>query len=180
MPSDYHLRTKKTWQQTIDDLGDTMAKWNIVTWSVSPSHTTRSASKANQSAVERTVVLRWRRADRVVELRMGDQERALDNLRVLYLVVEALRLNDLRGIGQTVAEAYRQQYPALPAPGQTTAAPAASDPYAVLYVRPDAPLGVAEAAYKVLARAAHPDAGGDATQMARLNAAIDAIRKEKA
>ena len=45
-----------------------------------------------------------------------------------------------------------------------------------LHVAPDAPLAVAEAAWRALSKSAHPDAGGSDAAMARLNAAIDTIR----
>jgi DnaJ-class molecular chaperone len=96
------------------------------------------------------------------------------------VVVEALRMNERRGLAETAADAYRQTYPALPAPGQT--APAApsdvrdADPYAVLWLRRGAPRSVAEAAYRALAKTAHPDAGGDRGQWNRIQDAIEAIR----
>ncbi len=49
-------------------------------------------------------------------------------------------------------------------------------PYEVLHVAHDAPLAVAEAAYRALSKAAHPDAGGTHEHMSRLNAAIKAFR----
>jgi hypothetical protein len=49
----------------------------------------------------------------------------------------------------------------------------------VLHLSPDTPLPVAEAAYRALAKQAHPDAGGSSDQMQRLNAAIERVRKER-
>ena len=43
---------------------------------------------------------------------------------------------------------------------------------ALLHVAPDAPLEVAQAAYKAMARKHHPDIGGDTTTMQALNEAI--------
>ena len=62
------------------------------------------------------------------------------------LIVETLRLNDARGYAQQVAEVYRTEFPALPGPGVAQqASPAVSTgPYALLYVRNDAPLEVCE------------------------------------
>ena len=42
----------------------------------------------------------------------------------------------------------------------------------LLCVSPDAPLSVAEAAYKALAKRHHPDVGGDTEMMQRLNNAL--------
>lgn len=42
----------------------------------------------------------------------------------------------------------------------------------LLFVTPDAPISVAEAAFKALARRHHPDVGGDTETMQRLNNAL--------
>lgn len=111
---------------------------------------------------------------------MAKQDRAVDNLRVLYLVVEALRLNESRGLAETAAAAYRQEYPALPAPTSGTPPSVSTGPYALLHVRNNAPIEVVEAAYRAMSKLFHPDrAGSSATQQA-LNEAIEVIRKERA
>lgn len=52
--------------------------------------------------------------------------------------------------------------------------------YATLYVTHNAPPAVIKAAYKALARLYHPDGGtGDTAKMQELNAAFDAIKKER-
>lgn len=53
--------------------------------------------------------------------------------------------------------------------------PTEEDPYAILHLLPSAPLEVARAAYRALALQAHPDHGGSAAEMQRLNGAIEAI-----
>ena len=50
--------------------------------------------------------------------------------------------------------------------------------YAVLYLRPGAPAPVVKAAYRALAQVHHPDIGGDARVMARINAAYAAIQSQ--
>lgn len=52
-------------------------------------------------------------------------------------------------------------------------------PWGVLHLAPGAPLDVAEAAYRALAKKAHPDAGGDPERFRRLTEAIEWIRKGK-
>ena len=59
---------------------------------------------------------------------------------------------------------------------QPTVPTTRAEAVAALCVAPNAPLAVAEAAYRVLSKNAHPDAGGSVAAMARLNAAIDLIR----
>lgn len=173
----YTLVTGKTWDETIRDLGETFRKWNRVShWTVEPIRPKR-ASNQSQNEQERSVTVRYTLAGRDVTLTMATQERAHDNLRVLYLAVEALRLNEARGIAEVVASAYLQ----LPAPAGSAPMPAilGSDPYNVLGLTPGAPLSVAEAAYRTLAKTAHPSAGGDRAAWDRLQGAIEAIRKEK-
>jgi hypothetical protein len=53
------------------------------------------------------------------------------------------------------------------------------DAYQALGVLPSAPRTVIEAAYRALARDAHPDVGGSEARMQALNAAMAAIRKER-
>ncbi len=48
---------------------------------------------------------------------------------------------------------------------------------AVLHLRSSASPPLIEAAYRVLARMHHPDAGGDAEQMRSINAAVETLRK---
>jgi hypothetical protein len=55
----------------------------------------------------------------------------------------------------------------------------AAGPWGVLHLAPGAPLDVAEAAYRALAKKAHPDAGGDPERFRRLTEAIEWIRKGK-
>lgn len=50
------------------------------------------------------------------------------------------------------------------------------DPWAVLYLRPDAPEDVVTASYKALVKMLHPDAGGSTAAMAAVNSAYDALR----
>lgn len=175
----YRLTTDKSWAATLDDLAETFRKWGVGRWAVEPTNPGRKASNRFQSREERTVLLTYTKSGRDVRLEMGAQDRAVDNLRVLYLVVEALRLNEARGLAASVADAYRQTYPALPAPASTASALPASSHYATLGVQPGAALVVAEAAYRALAKAAHADAGGSDARMRELNGAIEAIRKER-
>ena len=57
--------------------------------------------------------------------------------------------------------------------------PGKPSPYAMLFVAEGAPLDVCEAAYRALAKRAHPDAGGDPAAFRRLTVAIDTLRKRR-
>lgn len=48
--------------------------------------------------------------------------------------------------------------------------------YAALWLEPGAPEAVVKAAYRALAQTYHPDAGGSAEMMSRINAAYATIR----
>ncbi|HET6317736.1 MAG TPA: DnaJ domain-containing protein [Chloroflexota bacterium] len=61
------------------------------------------------------------------------------------------------------------------APSTFAATPEVANAYAVLWLRPGAPLSVVQAAYRALASRYHPDAGGDALAMRRLNQAYETL-----
>ena len=167
MNDSYVLNTQKSWEETLWDLENTMKLWGITEWEV--SYPRGALSKAwQQSEADRTVKLTYRKQGKPVTLLMGKQKRAVDNLRVLYLAVEAMRLNEKRGIGEVIESAYLQ----LAAPAQ------AIDPYEMLEIRPDASLEVAEAAYKAKVRNVHPDRGGSTEHMKAYNRAIEEIRRK--
>ena len=180
----YSVTTDKTWARILDDLEDSFRKWGgvAVGWRVESILTPRSSAKQHQGLQERTVMLRWSRRKKDYAITMQRQSRAVDNLLVIWLIIEALRLNEARGFAEQLAAVYRQEFPALPAPGQAST----SEPdlmahcYQLLYLRRDAPLPVCEAAYRALAKDAHSDSGGSDERMRALNAAIEAIRNEKA
>jgi len=178
----YSVTTQKTWARILDDIEDSLAKWGGVAqgWRVEAILAPRSSTKQYQSADERRVTLHWTRRGKDYAITMERQSRAADNLLVIWLILETLRLNDARGYAQQIAEVYAQEFPALPGPGQTGQATSASaSPYAVLFVRSDAPLEVCEAAYKALSKRYHPDVTGSTAVQQSLNEAIEYIRKEK-
>ena len=162
----YSLRTSITWAQTYDELERQFALWGVRDYEV------RSLGKASKASWDnpetRRVTVRWTsRGGQEHTLTMADQDRAVDNLRVIRLAIEAVRLNEVRGIGQLAQDYYLR-----------LAAPAVRrSPYEVLNLRPDAPLEVAEASYKALAKLKHPDTpGGSEAAMKELNEAIEQLR----
>lgn len=179
----------KTWKQLHDELGTQMRRWGVSVWSVESLLAGRYATRSIQSVDERAVTLTFRKWTdtaglRAVTLIMRREMRAIENLEALVKAVEHLRMAEVRGIDQLLVFAYRQLDPATPQetppPRMPGSAPQIPEHYRRLGVLPSCPLAVAEAAYKALARAAHPDAGGTTLDMQHLNAAIERIRKEKA
>jgi hypothetical protein len=152
----------------------------------------RKATLPGQTAAERRVTLRFtwfdwdRSAPRQIVLAMQREERAIDNLRLLARAIEWIRVADAWGVTSLVVKLYRQMYPPLDKTATATAPRPAIPPrdvasaYATLHLAADAPLEVAEAAYKVLVRTAHPDSGGSHADMVTLNAAIQRIRADRA
>ena len=163
----YSLKTKKTWHETMQELEEQMRMWGITQWETNYPKGARSEAWLQQE-VDRTVKLTYNKHGKTVTLVMGKQDRAVDNLRVLFLAVEAMRLNERRGISDVLESAYLQ----LAAPKQV------KDPYELLEIRPDASLEVAEAVYKAKVRNIHPDRGGSTEHMKIFNKAIEEIRKK--
>ncbi len=137
-----------------------------------------------------TLIFSWREPDTYKQRRLlftvGREETAIGNLELLVKLVEHLRMAEVRGIHSLEMRAYRLMYP-LPAPASPLPPQQervrSSGPYATLHVADDAPLEVAEAAYRVLSRSAHPDTGNansGHTWMVTLNLAIEQIRAQKA
>lgn len=164
----YRLTTEKSWSATLSELAETMRKWGVTKWVVENPLPPRSRAKQYQTLTECTVVLRYTKAGVSIQLVMDKQARAVDNFRVLYLAVEAMRMNDQRGLTDVVRQAYAQ----LPAPVEQSA-------YSALGARPEWPMEQIEQAYRQKARQVHPDSGGSTAGMAEINAAMDAIRKER-
>jgi hypothetical protein len=161
----YSITTKKTWRETMQELEDQMRMWGVTSWETNYPKGARSEAWS-QAEADRTVKLTYNKDGKTVTLIMGKQARGADDLRVLFLAVEAMRLNERRGISDVVASAYLQ----IAAPEK------ALDPYEVLDIRPGAPLEVAEAAYKAKMRNIHSDRGGSDDQAKKLNTAIGQIR----
>lgn len=172
MARPYTLSTDISWQQTMEDLAECFRKWGIEEYEALKNVMGSRMNSYALSPSERRATVRYRHpSGQVVELSMERQERPADNLRVLYLALEAMRLNEARGLGDVMAAAYLQ----LAAPRQRR------DPYEVLGVRSDTDKDVIKAAYRALAKKLHPDTGsGDAEAMTELNGAYASIMGEKA
>lgn len=177
----YTVTTKKTWASILDDIEESFRKWGGVTkWGVDCLLAPRSSTKQNQTTAERTATLRYTRRGKEYSITMSRQSRAVDNLLVIWLILETLRLNAARGYAEQVAAVYRQEFPALPAPGQQSAVQSVSNgPYALLHVRNNAPIEVCEAAYRAMSKLFHPDRTGSTAVQQSLNEAIEVIRKER-
>jgi hypothetical protein len=81
----------------------------------------------------------------------------------------------LRECGMTVTD--RRPPPSPPQATVLAVASALQEACVVLHITPDAPVAVAEASFKALAKQHHPDVGGDTATFQHLN---DALRTFKA
>ncbi len=151
----YSIHTEKSFLQTRSEIREELRKWGIEDWT----------AEQVGNAARVTYILRGK----TIELTMGKQSRAQDNLRVLFYAIQALRMNEVRGMSEVFESAYLQ----LAAPKQKR------NPYDVLMITRDAPIEVAEAVFKNLALKYHPDKGGNKEQFQELNEAIEQIRQEK-
>lgn len=104
-----------------------------------------------------------------VTVQCGKFDDYATNLRLCWLTIQGMRLNEARGIDQAMAAAYAALLPA---------APRDRDPYEVLGVLRGTDHEDIEAIYRSKAKRLHPDQGGDATAMRELNAAIERVRTE--
>jgi hypothetical protein len=150
---DPHIRL--SYEETESDFIETFRKWGVKEWDL------HSSSRRSQ------VILTYVVRNTPVRLEMNRFQTRAENARVLYLGVEAMRLNELRGITDVIQQAYLQ----LAAPAQSR------DPWEVLGVRPDADPDVIKAAYNAKAKKLHPDAGGNPEEFKALVAAWEAVRK---
>lgn len=153
------MRTTKTVAATTADIKETFRKWGVLASAFDVQVGLNSAAITFE--VNRT-------EQRLSCSRFYDGP---SNLRAVYLILESLRLAAQRGIMEELARAAVAMLP----PG-TVRRPA----HEVLEIMPNASLVVAEAAYRQLAKAHHPDTGGSDAAMTELNDAIDEWRKNHA
>ena len=83
----------------MQELDAEMRRWGITQWETNYPKGARSEAWS-QKEEDRTVKLTYVKQGKPVTLVMGKQNRAVDNLRVLFLAVEAMRLNERRGISE--------------------------------------------------------------------------------
>lgn len=163
----YYLTTPIPCSETERDIDICMQRWRARDWGYDYNVQTRRRDNMALSLAERAVTLWWVAVDESnVRLVMDAQVRPRDNLRVLYLAVDSMRLNEKRGIDPAVM---RSAYLQLTSGDD--------NPYAVLGVQPGAEEEDVQEAYREAARKSHPDTpNGSEAEMAKVNRALVAIR----
>lgn len=111
------------------------------------------------------VALYFRLDGRDTVLACDRWDRVADNIAAIAKHIEALRGQDRWGVG-TLEQAFAG-YQALPAPEQW---------WQVLGCAEDTPQETVERVFRELAKKFHPDRGGSESEMARINAALQASR----
>lgn len=168
----------KDWKTLMREVSESFRKWHVTQWSVTPEKNPTPRTKY-YSPDERLVTVKFWRDFKWISLGCSSESYGRDNLQLLALAIESMRLNDVRKVTKLVVGAYGIMYPP-PAQPPPPAKIDERDPYAVLGVEPNYPLAVIETIWKARLRVAHPDAGGNEDQSKRLNAAMEEIRRRKA
>jgi hypothetical protein len=122
----YNGNIKATWSKTMEELGDTFAKWDVVEWDVRPMR--ELDHRAHWQGDPASVTVRFVLRGDHINLECSAQEYYFENLRILWFAIEAMRMNEVRGLTTIIRDAYAQ----LAAPKT------ARDPHVILGVRPDA------------------------------------------
>jgi hypothetical protein len=194
--------TAKTWTEVEQDIADTMRKWHVWDYVLDAPYgklkaaERRQATRMGQTMEQRSVTLRfewrspgtWQKRD--IKITANSSTTAQENLERVAKAIEGVRLAEVRGGQHLATMLYQQMYPKPGQQQQQTPPPpprqervTSTGPYATLHVADDAPLEVAEAAYRALSRSAHPDTNGAQSGhawMVMLNLAIEKIRAAKA
>lgn len=157
--------TNTTWTEARSrwEIIEQFNRWNNDDWKAIGEHDFPVPEKVGSA--EATV--RFELRGTTITVSCSSQVTYRQNLRCVAFAVEAMRMNEKRGIADTLAKAYLQ----LGAPQQKR------DPYEVLGVRPDTPLDDIKAMYLVKAKRLHGDVGGDDEAMKEVNEAWEEIQQ---
>lgn len=158
---------KASWSQTIGDIEECFAKWGVKQWQVRPMREPDRRSHWAAGGDLAKVEITYEREGSPVTIDCAVHPDYHQNLRVLFFALDALRMNEVRGVTEIV----KQAYGLLPAPARKR------DPWEVLGVRSDADEDVIDAAFRAKAKRLHPDMGGSAEAMAALNEAYEAAKR---
>lgn len=121
-------------------------------------------------------VVRWRMHGHDYVIACDHWTKVKDNLRAIGLTLEAMRGVD-RWAAVTTEQAFQglESLPPPTAASRSTAVAHELEPHEVLGVAPDAQAPVVRAAFRALARKAHPDHGGSERELGRLLDAKEAM-----
>lgn len=125
-----------TWRQEKLKLADVFRMWGVAEWDANANVPDALANR-NYQGYESDVTVTFTKDGKPVTLTMARYAYPPQNLKVLTLCIDDMRMIERRGISDTMQSAYMQ-----------LAAPAAErDPYEVLGLRPGAGRELVEASY---------------------------------
>ena len=172
---------KRSWKELITAINRTFRLWGIKKYNISPADAPDRRDRYH-SPEQRQVAVRFIWFNTNIVLAESRRATAHENLELLALTVETIRLSEARGVEPLLIAAYRQLAPQKTPPAPTPeTAPPSNDPYTILGVNPSYPLPVIEAIWKAHLRAVHPDVSGsgNAFKAQAINAAMSEIRKRR-
>jgi hypothetical protein len=148
----------------MEDLEVCFDRWGVRQWAVRPL---REPDKRAHYNDEPLVTVTYEVNGREVVLKMGKHPYYYQNLRVVYMAIDAVRMDEERGLTELVRDAM-----ALGAPPSGE-----REPIRVLGLRPGATAADIDLAYKVLANRWHPDKeGGNEVEFKAVQAAYDVLK----
>jgi hypothetical protein len=188
------------WDRYVAEIKETLRKWRITVgsdtlqayiFSLRGRDRQRFWRQALYTEAERSVKVAflWRDPYRLgarlpIQLTAKSRQTPWENAEMLAKALEAIRLAEGRGSTRAMVQLYRQMFPVeqqRQTPPREEPRRASTPEWArTLHISPDAPLEVAEAAYRALSKRAHPDYGGSHDTMKALNRAIEQARLELA
>ena len=156
--------------QAVDRVLDELSKLRIraddvvISTNVKPtlSGTPRSGSAEPSDS---GVAVYWRRGKEARCIAVDKYRRVADNLAAIAATLDAMRAIDRHGGAEILDRAFTG-FTALPSPEQ---------PFQILGVSADASMEEIKDAHRRLAMKHHPDRGGSNEEMARINAAYEAM-----
>lgn len=169
---------KKTWRELISAIHTTFRRWGIKRYVITPLEAPERRDRYH-TRDQRMICVTFQMGGKEIVLQQNALSVAHDNLELMAIALETLRINSVRGTDWLCSSAYRQMHGTQPVNQSSQPKPDDNDPYTILGVARSYPLPVIEAIWKQHLRCAHPDAGGSHDAAIRLNVAMDKIRREK-
>lgn len=170
--SEYRNPSRTSWNDNVARLRELMEEWGIpfedyhVETGAEPRQRDNTWNAGERWA---RVTYKPRGAVAPVVMQLDTQLSAAKNLNAIVVTLEAIRMQERRGLGAITAS----HYLALAAPKLER------DPYEVLQARPDADRDTIDALYRLRAKQTHPDAGGSQEAFEQVTQAKERIYQER-
>ncbi|MHB1870833.1 MAG: J domain-containing protein [Steroidobacteraceae bacterium] len=166
-------RFKATLAQTLGQLESCFKRWRVGKWDY--RHTTSNVPGQTMATVE------FEKDGSRFRVSCSKYATVRENMRAIYLRVEAARLDEARGAAtaQESLHEYLQLTDGTPTKAGVLVNDDRSDPWAVLgLMRGGVAADIVRAVYQARIRQAHPDAGGTDEAAARINDAYRQVMAE--